>query len=77
MSRIHPNNPVNQRKLTQEQPKQAPSPSPNWVKARLDALDSGSQQARESMKDRIDGIPSDVSKRTLTDLFLKMHPRSA
>ena len=77
MSRIHPNNPVTQRKLTQEQPKQKTPPTPNWVKARLDALDGGSHRLRESMKDRIDGIPSDISNRTLTDLFLKKHPRSA
>lgn len=75
MSRIHPDTPVSQGSQTPDQSKVKRNPSSNWVKDRLSALDRGSSYKREKMKDRIDGIPSHISNRTLSELFLRIHPR--
>lgn len=75
MSRIHSNHYISQGKLTLEQSDKATSPSPKWVKARLNVLAGGNHRAKESMKKRIEEVVE--SKDDLTNLFLKRFPQSA
>lgn len=75
MSCIHPDTPVSQGSQTPDQSKIKHNPSFNWVKDRLSALDRGSSYNREAMMDRIDGILSHISNRSLSELFLRIHPR--
>jgi hypothetical protein len=54
----------------------SPSIRDNWMNSRLDALDGGSRQKRALLKDRIDGIPMELSRKTLIQDIRKIFHRN-
>ena len=73
MGSINPNNPVNERKLSIEPSTETDRLPPKWAESRLAHIVESSRMSRELLKDKVDGIPNKISKKTLINKLFHLN----